>query len=506
MATNNYFTTAVTNGPLTAPSTTTIAGGNGVYAYGGTSTTGVFPTSTYGAANYLVDVVFLPSSASNTPPTAVADAGDATEKGGTANGTGGATATGNVLTNDTDPNAGDTKTVSTVSFGATTGTLGTALAGAYGSLVLNASGVYTYTVNETNSVVQALRLSTNTLTEVFNYTMRDTAGATSSTTLTVTIHGANDSPVLAVQTGNQSTSVGSAFTLALPAGTFTDVDSGDTLTYGVSALPAWSACHAATRMFSGTPTSAGTVNLTVSVTDTGGVTASETFNIVVTSTPNTPPTAVADIGDATERGGIANATGGSAATGNVLTNDSDQDVGDTKTVSAMSFGATAETLGTALAGAYGSLVLSASGAFTYTVNETSSAVQALRQSNNALTEVFGYDCGEIRGRHLVNDFDHHHSRRERCAGAYRTDRRSEHDHWIELLPDAARRHVHRCRHWGHLTYAALSSDGSALPAWLAFNPTTRTFSGTPSSTGTVGVRVSATDSAASRRARPSISW
>ena len=227
VATNNYFTTAVTNGPLTAPSTTTIAGGNGVYAYGGTSTTGIFPTNTYGAANYWVDVVFSPSGASNIAPTAVADTGDATEKGGINNGTGGSTATGNVLTNDTDPDAGDTKTVSAVSFGATAGTLGTALAGAYGSLVLNASGTFTYTVNETNSAVQALRLSTNTLTEVFNYTMRDAAGATSSTTLTVTIHGANDAPVLAVQTSNQSTSVGSAFSLTLPAGTFTDVDSGD---------------------------------------------------------------------------------------------------------------------------------------------------------------------------------------------------------------------------------------------------------------------------------------
>ena len=149
-----------------------------------------------------------------------------------------------MLTNDTDPNAGDTKTVSAVNFGATAGTLGAALAGAYGSLVLNASGTYTYTVNETNSAVQALRLSTNTLTEVFNYTMRDTAGATSSATLTITIHGANDAPVLAVQTSDQSASVGSAFSLTLPSGTFTDVDSGDTLTYATSAidgsaLPEW---------------------------------------------------------------------------------------------------------------------------------------------------------------------------------------------------------------------------------------------------------------------------
>ena len=59
VATNNFFTTAVTSGVLTAPSTTT-AGGNGVYSYGGTNTAGIFPTSTFSAANYYADVVFRP--------------------------------------------------------------------------------------------------------------------------------------------------------------------------------------------------------------------------------------------------------------------------------------------------------------------------------------------------------------------------------------------------------------------------------------------------------------
>ena len=155
-------------------------------------------------------------SAPNATPTAVADTGNATEKGGIANGSGGSPASGNVLTNDTDPDAGDTKTVTAVSFGAATGTLGTALAGAHGSLVLNASGAFTYTVNETDAAVQALRQSTNTLTDGFSYTMRDTAGATSTTTLTVSIHGANDAPALAVQTGSQNAIVGSAFSLCCP--------------------------------------------------------------------------------------------------------------------------------------------------------------------------------------------------------------------------------------------------------------------------------------------------
>jgi hypothetical protein len=59
VATDNFFTAAATNGPLTAPSSAS-AGGNGVYAYGGNSTTGLFPTDTFASANYWADVVFRP--------------------------------------------------------------------------------------------------------------------------------------------------------------------------------------------------------------------------------------------------------------------------------------------------------------------------------------------------------------------------------------------------------------------------------------------------------------
>ena len=46
-----------------------------------------------------------------------------------------------------------------------------------------------------------------------------------------------------------------------------------------------------------------------------------------------------------------------------------------------------------------------------------------------------------------------------------------------------------------LTYAATLADGSPLPAWLTFNPASRTFSGTPTSAhvGTIALRVVATD-------------
>ncbi len=58
---DNYFSTAVTNGPLTALADGT-SGTNGVYKYGATG----FPTTGYQASNYWVDVVFSTDSA---PPT-----------------------------------------------------------------------------------------------------------------------------------------------------------------------------------------------------------------------------------------------------------------------------------------------------------------------------------------------------------------------------------------------------------------------------------------------------
>lgn len=44
-----------------------------------------------------------------------------------------------------------------------------------------------------------------------------------------------------------------------------------------------------------------------------------------------------------------------------------------------------------------------------------------------------------------------------------------------------------------LSYQATLANGSALPAWLVFDAATRTFSGTPTQTGTVSVKVSAVD-------------
>ena len=108
---------------------------------------------------------------------------------------------------------------------------------------------------------------------------------------------------------------------------------------------------------------------------------------------NLPPVGSDDTGTAVEAGGVANATGGSNATGNLLTNDTDNE-NDPLAVTAIRLGATegagtAGTLGQPLVGSYGSLTVLANGSFTYRIDETNAAVEALRPGDT-LTESFNY--------------------------------------------------------------------------------------------------------------------
>ncbi|PDS71952.1 DUF4082 domain-containing protein [Rhizobium phaseoli] len=75
-ATANYFTTDHTSGGLTAPASS-VSGGNGVYAYG---TGSLFPTASYNATNYWVDVLYKQGS-QNAVPVAANDSGFTTNTG-----------------------------------------------------------------------------------------------------------------------------------------------------------------------------------------------------------------------------------------------------------------------------------------------------------------------------------------------------------------------------------------------------------------------------------------
>src|SRR5207249_6451448 len=130
-----------------------------------------------------------------------------------------------VLANDTDVDAGDTKTV--VAVNAQSAAVGTPIALASGALLtVQADGSYRY---DPNGQFESLSAG-QTATDTFTYTLADSAGATSSAAVTITIQGANDAPVR-----SEERRVGKSDQLLVSraAGVLandTDVDVGDTKT------------------------------------------------------------------------------------------------------------------------------------------------------------------------------------------------------------------------------------------------------------------------------------
>lgn len=99
---------------------------------------------------------------------------------------------------DNDVQGGDTAQVTAAGSG---GNLDNAVSnqsqvsGSYGLLTLNADGSYNYQINSAAQAVQALAQG-ESLTEVFSYLLTDADGDTSVQTLTITITGTNDVPVI----------------------------------------------------------------------------------------------------------------------------------------------------------------------------------------------------------------------------------------------------------------------------------------------------------------------
>lgn len=245
----------------------------------------------------------------NDPPVVNPVTIDAIEAGGLNNASPGLDPSGSIRTAYSDPD-GDTLTISALtSPTGASGTPGQALAGNYGSLVLDAQGNYRYVVDNNNAAVQALRTDAEQLVEVFEYSVSDGNGKTVTATFTVVIHGRNDTPI-----------------------------------------------------------------------------ASDDNALAI------------------EAGGTNNGTPGQAGSGSALSNDSDVDGGDSKTVDGIYLGTLAAggtfiqvNAGPAVvAGAYGTLSIDANGNYVYTVNDSLAAVQALK-AGELLRETFSYRMHDTDG-------------------------------------------------------------------------------------------------------------
>ncbi len=232
----------------------------------------------------------------NHAPVAISDSngGDAVIEAGV--GPGDSSATGNVLVNDTDTDAGDTKVVSAVN--GVAANVGAVVTGIYGTLTLAANGVWTYALDDADADSNSLAQGA-VVQDVFNYTMRDTAGAVSSSTLTIDVTGSNDAPILANAIADQNATEDAPFSFTLAAGTFADVDLGDTFALSAklvndAPLPDWLTFNPATGEFSGTPLDGdvGEIDVRVTATDGSAATAFDDFKLSIAGI-NTAPTGFA---------------------------------------------------------------------------------------------------------------------------------------------------------------------------------------------------------------------
>jgi VCBS repeat-containing protein len=219
-----------------------------------------------------------------------------------------------VLSNDWDPDAGDSLTVTGVN---TSGTVGNVTAwSGDGSFTYNPNGQFEY-----------LKAGAST-TDSFNYTVSDGRGGYDTATVTITINGADDAPSN-ISLSNDSVAENQPPGTLVGSFSTTDPDTGDTFTYSLVSGEGDTDNASFNMTGSQLRTAASfdyetknSYSIRVRTTDSGALYYESAFNITVTNA-NDPPVAGADNATTLEN---------TPVTIHVLNNDYDPDVGDTLTV------------------------------------------------------------------------------------------------------------------------------------------------------------------------------
>jgi len=320
------------------------------------------------------------------------------------------TLTGNVLTNDIQ--GADRVATGPVTPGTFTGTFGT--------LVLNADGTYTYTLNTSDADFKALTGGGNGA-ETFAYTITDADGDTSTANLVLQIHN-NDDPVtidglnvaggeLTIYEKNLSDGSAPDAGALTQNGTFTitALDGVSTLTVGgISVVTNGVAAGfpqsittplGSTLTITGFNAATGVVSYSYTLADNeahpnanGANSLPEQFAVTVVDDNGTTATGTLDVNIVDDLPNANDDSNGTASesqltlTGNVLTNDvQGADRVPTDPVTAGTF-----------TGTYGTLVLNADGTYTYTLNTSDADFKALTGGGNG-TETFAYTITDADG-------------------------------------------------------------------------------------------------------------
>ncbi|HEX8613945.1 MAG TPA: putative Ig domain-containing protein [Telluria sp.] len=306
-------------------------------------------------------------------------------------------------------------------------------------------------------------------TYALKVTATDLGGLSASSTFDIVVNNTNRAPLLAEALADSGASAGSAFTRVIAPGAFADPDAGDALTLGATladgaALPQWLRFDAASGIFSGTPDHAdsGVIEVRVVATDSGALTAGDSFRLTVADF-NVAPTV------RSASAGVNVAEGASFSAAAPLFQDANP--GDALSV------AVTRADGSALPAwmAFDA----ASGTLSGTAGYSDSGVYALAA---VATDKAGLSVSSPFSVNVAN-----------------TNRAP-----LLATPIAAKSMFDNTA-FNFTVPAATFSDPDAgdsglysaanLPSWLAFNPATRTFTGTPamSDAGTSSVTVRYTD-------------
>lgn len=392
-------------------------------------------------------------------------------------------------------------------------------------LVLNSAGTKTY--------IKSLSADANgnRFEMTLNGNYLDTL--TSANFVFATASPTNQAPVLATPLLDQNATENTAFSYVVPATSFTDPDN-DSLSYTAklangNALPNWLTFDAATRTFSGTPsdTASGTYSIQVSATDASNATVNDTFTLavqdvpagpaVINGTPNNDTLTGTDAneqlfggaGNDTLNGGGGNdilvgGTGADKLTGGAgadvfrytATLDSYRTSSTSSSDQILDFDVAADKIDVSALG-YTGLGNGLNGTLQVTYSATSNRTYLKdltvdANGNRFEVSLAGNLVNSLTASHFVFTDQNTPGNVAPVVAIPLLDQNATesapfsytltNDSFTDANQDV-------------LTYTATLADGSALPAWLSFNATNLTFTGTPVSTasGNYTVLVKASD-------------
>ncbi|MCF6776440.1 VCBS domain-containing protein [Thiotrichales bacterium 19X7-9] len=240
------------------------------------------------------------------------------------------------------------------------------ISGTYGSLTIEADGDWSYSADNSQSAIQALG-DGDTLTDTITVTSDD--GTTQDITITIT--GTNDDPTIGGDTSGSVTEDAAATLTTSGTLTISDTDTGEAVfnaetisgTYGDLTIEAdgdWSYSADNSQSAIQALGQGDTLTDTITVTSDDGTT--QDITITITGTNDDPTIG----GDTT--GGVTEDAAATLTTSGTLT------ISDTDTGEAVF---NAETI----SGTYGDLTIEADGDWSYSADNSQSAIQALGQGD-----------------------------------------------------------------------------------------------------------------------------